>query len=83
MNSPVNILTSLILECDQNRDIAKSNCMHLQIIIFGSLCQTQKKFNLGFYCSNSISCTMRWLDWMFQGQYFPTLSINFVAINIK
>ena len=25
--------------------------------------------------------TLRWLDTVFQGQYLPTLSVNYVAIN--
>ena len=27
------------------------------------------------------SDSLRWLDTVFQGQYFPSLSINYVAIN--
>ena len=33
------------------------------------------------FCPKSIEPRLRWLDTVFQGQYLPSLSINYVAIN--
>ena len=38
-----------------------------------------------WYCKDRIDVShfwdLRWLDTVFQGQYLPSLSINYVAIN--
>ena len=39
-------------------------------------------FNLAYASSeNHAKNNLRWLDTVFQGQYLPSLSINYVAIN--
>ena len=33
------------------------------------------------FCKESYNTTLRWLDTVFQGQYLPSLSIDYLAIN--
>ena len=44
----------------------------------GSVIIERKRFKVTV---QPVSSVLRWLDTVFQGQYLPSLSINYVAIN--